>query len=49
MLNNWVTEAEEKNPQTNLLIVHEIPEDLVDDFAKVYTETMNLLSRQDIT
>jgi RimJ/RimL family protein N-acetyltransferase len=50
MINNWIEEGEEKNPDTKIIIVEgKIPDELIEEFAKVYTESANLQPRDGIS
>lgn len=41
MINIWAKEGPERSPNTELKLVYSIPDDILEMYCKVYTETMN--------
>jgi len=41
MINSWAKEGPKKSPSTKLEIVQKIPEELLEEYCKVYTEVIN--------
>jgi len=41
MVENWANEGPSRSPETELKLVYSIPDDIIEQYAKVYTETLN--------
>ena len=41
MIEKWAKEGPERSPETELNLVTSIPEDIIEKYCKVYTETLN--------
>ncbi|MFX0064360.1 MAG: GNAT family N-acetyltransferase [Candidatus Hermodarchaeota archaeon] len=48
MLEEWAQEGAKKSPQTKLEIHYSIPEDILEAYCKVYTETLNQMPFDDL-
>lgn len=41
MVENWAKEGPKRSPETELKLVYSIPEDIIEAYSKVYSETLN--------
>jgi len=41
MIDEWIEEGEKRNPNTELFLFEDCPADIIDEYMKIYTETMN--------
>ncbi|MHA1345631.1 MAG: GNAT family N-acetyltransferase [Candidatus Heimdallarchaeaceae archaeon] len=41
MVNEWMTQGPKRSPGTDMKLFFSIPDDIIDEYAKVFTETLN--------